>query len=126
MTQTVKRQSRKPIAPAVRDLLQLRYDETLTLVEREDAAVHAMRTGLDEGPGDEVDHAMTRAQLDEQVTLATTLHSQLDDLASAIQRFEGGSYGVCENCHQPIPAERMELFPSATHCVSCKASMERR
>lgn len=126
MTQTVKRPTRKPAASSARDLLQLRYDETLTLVTREDAAVHAMRKGLDEGPGDEVDHAMTRAQLDEQVSLATTLHSQLDDLASAIARFEGGGYGVCESCHEPIPAERMELFPSATLCVSCKASLERR
>lgn len=35
-----------------------------------------------------------------------------------------GLYGVCEDCGQPIGAERMEAIPTATRCVHCQAEWE--
>nr|WP_231134935.1 TraR/DksA C4-type zinc finger protein [Motilibacter deserti] len=32
---------------------------------------------------------------------------------------EGGTYGRCEVCGEPIPAERLEVRPSARTCVRC-------
>jgi DnaK suppressor protein len=126
VTQTVER----PPAHDVRsrkthDLLVARQAETYTLWRREEALVAAVRQNLDEGPGDEVDHAMMRAQLDEQVMLSESLRAQLDDIDVAIKRSEAGIYGVCERCGDPIPDERLSLFPATKHCVACKGWMER-
>jgi DnaK suppressor protein len=93
---------------------------------RQDALVATMRDNTDRGPGDEADNAATHGQLDEQVTLAYALRAQLDGLAAAVTRCESGAYGRCERCHESIPAERLELFPAATHCVSCKQQFEHR
>jgi DnaK suppressor protein len=108
------------------EMLTRRYDETYETWFREDAVVHAMRQTVESGPGDDADHATTRAQLDEQTALARSLRAQLDDLTVALERCESGTYGVCDRCHQDIPDERLALFPAATHCVPCKQALERR
>jgi DnaK suppressor protein len=112
--------------PSTHTMLVRRHEETYEAWRREEAVVAAMREGLDTGPGDEVDNATVRAQLDEQITLAEGLHAQVSDLAAAIERSETGRYGTCDRCHKPIPSERLELFPTAIHCVACKQALERR
>jgi DnaK suppressor protein len=37
----------------------------------------------------------------------------------ALLRLAAGTYGICETCGAAIPAERQELIPWATTCVSC-------
>lgn len=37
----------------------------------------------------------------------------------ALARLAAGTYGTCETCGAAIPAERQELVPWATTCVSC-------
>ena len=44
----------------------------------------------------------------------------------ALQRIDNGTYGVCESCGQPIGKARLQAFPRATLCVSCKQKEERR
>ncbi len=37
----------------------------------------------------------------------------------ALARLAAGTYAICETCGGEIPAERQELIPWATTCVSC-------
>jgi DnaK suppressor protein len=98
-----------------------RYDDTYRLWITQQDAVDALRRGLDGGPGDEVDAATLRSALDEQIAIADSLRGQLDDLRDAADRESAGKYGVCESCGSAIPAERLEIFPATTLCVSCKS-----
>jgi DnaK suppressor protein len=102
------------------------YDAAYAACARQDAVVQAMLDSTDRGPGDEVDHAATRTQLDEQAALAHALHSHLTDLAAAVARCEDGTYGLCEWCRQYIPIERLAVFPATTRCVPCKQMAEDR
>jgi DnaK suppressor protein len=111
---------------ADRDVLLRRYDEVYAAWCRQIAIGAAMRTGRDGGPGDEADHASTCAQIDEHDALMSVLRTRLDDLAMALERSDNGSHGGCEDCGGVIPADRLELFPAATHCVGCKQRRERR
>jgi DnaK suppressor protein len=40
----------------------------------------------------------------------------------ALDRFDNGTYGLCERCGRPIPFERLEAIPSALVCVPCLAA----
>ncbi|MDH4209195.1 MAG: TraR/DksA C4-type zinc finger protein [Anaerolineae bacterium] len=40
-------------------------------------------------------------------------------LEEASQRFEEGTYGVCERCGRQIGAERLEIMPQARLCIQC-------
>jgi DnaK suppressor protein len=126
MTQALGRVRVRRSAATARKTLTRRFDEAYAAWAEQDAVTSAMREELDAGPGDEADLASRRAQLDEQFVLAGAMRSHLDDLAVAIARCEGGSYGVCQGCNRNIPAARLDLFPAATRCVACQARSERR
>jgi DnaK suppressor protein len=40
-------------------------------------------------------------------------------IAEVLQRLERGTYGVCAGCEQPIPFERLLVFPETLRCSSC-------
>lgn len=49
----------------------------------------------------------------------------LAEVDRALEKFAEGNYGVCDNCGQEIPFERLKRFPQAAHCVKCKSELER-
>ncbi len=75
-----------------------RYDEADQAWTRQDAVVTAMRTNLDLGPGDDPDRGAGQTQIEEQAAVATTLRNHLNEIASALDRSDNGTYGVCVRC----------------------------
>jgi DnaK suppressor protein len=69
--------------------------------------------------------AKTFGREHEQVLLDRVAEA-LDQTERAIARIDDGSYGNCESCGEPIGAARLEAYPRATLCVSCKQREERR
>ncbi|MBL8766653.1 MAG: TraR/DksA C4-type zinc finger protein [Planctomycetes bacterium] len=43
----------------------------------------------------------------------------------ALRRIDTGEYGVCLDCHVPVPKARLEAIPWARQCVTCKSKAER-
>ena len=60
--------------------------------------------------------AFERAQV---ASLLEQARSHLADLDQAIRRIEAGTYGRCEDCGQPITAERLAARPAARTCIAC-------
>ncbi|MDN3496749.1 TraR/DksA C4-type zinc finger protein [Planococcus sp. APC 4015] len=46
---------------------------------------------------------------------------ELDETDAAIAGYVDGTYGVCTDCGEPIPAARLVARPTATRCVACAA-----
>jgi DnaK suppressor protein len=40
-------------------------------------------------------------------------------VVEALQRLERGGFGVCGGCGQPIPFERLLVFPETLRCAAC-------
>ena len=66
--------------------------------------------------------AFERSQVSSLIDTARHHLAELDD---ALERLDGGDYGRCEKCGEPIAAERLAVRPAATTCVAC-ASAPRR
>ena len=45
------------------------------------------------------------------------LLQKLATLVRAEEKLAEGTYGLCDECGEPIPEERLEFRPYATHCV---------
>jgi DnaK suppressor protein len=60
--------------------------------------------------------AFERAQL---TAVLEATRRQVAELDLALRRLDAGTYGVCEQCGRPIPAERLAARPSARTCVGC-------
>lgn len=60
--------------------------------------------------------AFERAQV---LALLARFRSRLDDINRAVELCGNGSYGICEACGDPIPAERLTARPAARTCIRC-------
>jgi DnaK suppressor protein len=52
-------------------------------------------------------------------------HQILGEIDAALERIEGGTFGLCARCGKPIGEERLEAKPYATLCIECKRLEER-
>jgi DnaK suppressor protein len=48
----------------------------------------------------------------------------LSKIDAAIARLEAGTFGDCDECGDPIGAERLRARPVTTLCIACKAAEE--
>ncbi len=48
----------------------------------------------------------------------------LKKIEQAIERFEAGTFGICENCGNEISIKRIEARPVTTMCIDCKTLQE--
>lgn len=46
------------------------------------------------------------------------------DIRRALRQMEQGSYGICDECGEPIATARLRAFPTTTLCVHCKEALE--
>jgi RNA polymerase-binding transcription factor DksA len=45
-------------------------------------------------------------------------------IKNALTRLEDGSFGICDECGEEIPEERLKARPVATLCIKCKEPQE--
>lgn len=51
--------------------------------------------------------------------LASQARAHLAQIEAAMRRLGQGSYGICQDCGQPIPAARLAARPASVTCLSC-------
>lgn len=44
----------------------------------------------------------------------------LRDIQQALHRLDQGSFGICQECNQPISPRRLDAVPWATFCMPCQ------
>lgn len=62
--------------------------------------------------------------LEAEIAIGQNGRQMLDQVHAALGRVEAGTYGVCEDCGQPIAAERLEVLPYTPCCVGCSRQRE--
>mgnify|MGYP001064614330 CR=1 FL=1 len=71
--------------------------------------------------GKREEEATESFELERRLTLEKRIIDQLAEVEHALQKFEDGTYGLCDNCGQPIDPARLEALPQASLCLNCKA-----
>lgn len=88
--------------------------------------VGLLRDGSEGAGRDPADVGSTNFERDHEMSLANNARELLDQTRSALKHIAAGTYGICDNCGQPIGKGRLQAFPRATLCVQCKQREERR
>ncbi len=71
--------------------------------------------------GEEADHTDTADQIEELVTnvpIVQELASRSHDIDDALEKMDGGRYGICEISGEKIPYDRLIANPAARTCVA--------
>ncbi|MFD1860008.1 TraR/DksA family transcriptional regulator [Aeromicrobium camelliae] len=85
-----------------------------------------LAAGVDGAGNDQADVGSNSLERDAEMSLAANQQVLLIQTEKALERLEDGSYGICENCGEPIGKLRLMAFPRATLCMECKRKEERR
>ena len=100
--------------------LRAEYDQAI-------ADLNALQQSANDGAGDDqADAGAKTFEREQELSIANNRLDLLTQMQRAIERVDAGTYGRCESCGNPIPKARLQAFPSATLCVTCKQREERR
>lgn len=88
--------------------------------------VGLLRDGTEGAGRDPADVGSANFERDAEMSLANNAREMLDQSRLALRHIQLGTYGSCDNCGQPIGKYRLQAFPRATLCVTCKQREERR
>ncbi|MGV9640046.1 TraR/DksA C4-type zinc finger protein [Streptomyces sp. NPDC003514] len=103
---------------------ETRLRDEITSSER--ALAGLMRDSGDGAGDDQADTGAKNITREHELALAANAREMLTQTEHALERLDAGTYGLCENCGNPIGKARMQAFPRATLCVECKQKQERR
>ncbi|GAA4903576.1 hypothetical protein GCM10025789_23170 [Tessaracoccus lubricantis] len=96
-------------------------------IEQTEAELESLMRGGSDGAGrDPVDVGSSNFERDQELSLAQNVREMAEQARLALHLFDTGEYGYCEVCEQPIGKGRLQVFPRATICVTCKQREERR
>jgi len=70
--------------------------------------------------GKREEEATESFELEKRLALEKRIKDQLAEIEHALNKFDQGTYGLCDNCSQPIDPARLEALPQANLCLSCK------
>ncbi|MER6142867.1 TraR/DksA C4-type zinc finger protein [Streptomyces sparsogenes] len=96
------------------------------ILASEEAISGLMRDSGDGAGDDQADTGTKNITREHELALAGNAREMLLQTERALERLDAGTYGLCENCGNPIGKARMQAFPRATLCVECKQRQERR
>jgi RNA polymerase-binding transcription factor len=72
-----------------------------------------------------VDRAAYESRVSLLEGLTTLYRDEMEQIEKAHSRVEERSYGLCLACHEPIEADRLEIYPAAQFCFDCQNYRER-
>ena len=65
--------------------------------------------------------ATMNVERERDLALSAQNRAAVDEIDRALAKIDIGTYGLCEQCGQPIPRPRLKALPYAALCVSCKS-----
>jgi DnaK suppressor protein len=104
--------------------LKLVREHTLTDIARLKDELQAEIEPASATDDDSADIAADIYERGKIISLIQSLETKLHAVEHAITVAAKGTYGICENCGQPIAPERLKIMPETTLCVRCAGKLE--
>jgi RNA polymerase-binding transcription factor DksA len=112
-----------------REQVEARLNARLQVLLQTRAAMHKSAEGMrdsefahvDNHPGD-----LAADLYDEELDATTDIFmdEERTRIEEARRALANGSYGICRDCHQPIPVERLMAVPEAVRCIEDQRRFE--
>jgi DnaK suppressor protein len=110
---------------------ELKYFKKM-LNERIDELVRGVGRTVSEMSGEEEvfadpnDRASQESERNLELRIRERERKLIFKMREALQRIEDGTFGICEECGEPISPQRLKARPVTTLCIECKTVEERR
>lgn len=115
-----------------RDQVRRRLTTERERVAREVNALEGELADPSLDPGEERPHRQHMAEAaayaverEMDLTLEENARNLLARIDHALEKLEGGTYGICDSCGGEIGAARLRASPHAALCIECQRLRER-
>jgi len=106
----------------IRSRLENERKRLLEVLEQTKASATPAEERRDGSPfGKREEEASQSFELEKRLALEKQVKENLADVERALEKFEKGTYGLCDVCGKTIDPARLEALPYATLCLNCKA-----
>jgi DnaK suppressor protein len=103
------------------EALLVELDESAAVVQRDGSADDGE---LDPGSQDTEDIATNLVDADRGEASLEVIEAQRERVTDALARIDAGTYGICIDCGEVIPDERLEARPEVARCIKDQAKYE--
>jgi len=100
-----------------------RLDRERHLHQTDDSGSGVELSNYDNHPADAASETYERTK---DLAIEQNFREMIEGIDEALRKIDAGTYGLCDRCGQPINIERLKVIPSATLCIECQETMERR
>lgn len=102
--------------------LQERREQLMHQIKQYEEELHDIQ---EEMPADSKDAAPWERRQDLLKRFIADDRAELHQIEAALSKIEAGTYGICEECGDPIPIPRLRARPLVLYCLRCQEEMER-
>jgi DnaK suppressor protein len=65
-------------------------------------------------------------ELEKRLAVEHQTNDMLASVNHALQKYDAGTYGICDECGKSIEPARLEALPYANLCLTCKANLAKK
>ncbi len=98
-------------------------DELTSFAHKNPRDPNDFQTDFPQFGSDEDENASEVTAFSDSLTVERTLEKELQDIAKALERLDGGDYGSCKYCNKTIPEKRLLARPTSSACINCKKGL---
>jgi len=106
-----------------RDLLQSELD---ALLDKAGVAVGELLGESYTNEADPLDRASEERSRNDRMRMRDRESRLIIKIRKSLMAIEDGSYGICDECEEPIGIERLKARPVTNYCIGCKTKQEAR
>ena len=117
----------------IKQFRQLLITERAKLADEIKSIAHDVSTSPREASGDlsaytvhMADMAADTYERELSMNIVSSEQELLYQIDDALKRLEDGSFGLCQQCNQPISMSRLKAVPYASLCINCQRSKEQK
>lgn len=104
-----------------RELLET---ELALLLDKAEETVYSLMGAAAETQSDPLDRATEDLSQNNAFRMRSRESRLIKKIRAALLAIEEGTYGICEDCEEPIAIERLRARPVTSYCIVCKSRRE--
>jgi DnaK suppressor protein len=105
-----------------RELLE---KELELLLEKAEQTVWELVEASPNNDADELDRATQDLSQNNIFRIRSRESRLIRKIRESLRAIKDGTYGICEDCEEPISIERLKARPMTSYCIACKMRREK-
>lgn len=103
---------------------QLLENELERLLQKAETTVWELMEAAWDIQSDPLDQATQDLSRNNVFQIRSRESRLIKKIRQSLQAIEAGSYGICDDCEEPIAIERLMARPVTSYCIACKSRRE--